>query len=144
MPHVRTQIRDFVATTVTGLPSTGANVDKSMLKFPANLPALRVMTLPEEADREVQSVSERRLLVGVEIFVKDTSDPQAAMDVIAVEVEEAMAAAGIDFGGIVKYAIFRGAEPRLYQETERAIATLMLSWDVYYRVLPTDVQTSKG
>lgn len=64
MPHVRTQIRGVVATTLTGLATTGARVHPSRL-WPlqkADLPALLVYTTSDQVDYERSTIG-RTLLV---------------------------------------------------------------------------------
>ena len=54
MSHARQQIRDAVATAVTGLSIIGANVSKTrMFRFENDeCPALAVYTLSEEIERD--------------------------------------------------------------------------------------------
>ena len=55
MSHVRQQIREQVATTVTGLTTTGSNVFQSRV-YPlqdANLPALLVYSINEDSNADV-------------------------------------------------------------------------------------------
>ena len=63
MSHARQQIRDAVATAVTGLSITGANVSKTrMFRFENDeCPALSVYTLSEEIERDTMKPSRLRL-----------------------------------------------------------------------------------
>lgn len=104
MSHARQQIRDAVATAVTGLSITGANVSKTrMFRFENDeCPALSVYTLSEEIERDTMKPSRlRRILrVAVQIAVKQTDAIDAEIDDIAVEVETALEAAHAGGAGV--------------------------------------------
>ena len=97
MAHVRQQIRDQIVTALTGLTTTGTNVFRSRI-FPleqTKLPALCIFTKSEatEFDTITLARSVNRVLdVAVEAYVIGTANYDNALDGIAVEVEEAIAA----------------------------------------------------
>ena len=73
--HVRQQIREQVATTVTGLATTGSNVFQSRV-YPlsdSNMPALLVYSTSEDSATDIMGpslVTNRELSVVVEGYVK--------------------------------------------------------------------------
>ena len=54
MPHIRKQIRDAIATAVTGLTTTGSRVHKSRVNDLAasELPLLAIYTTSEQTNEE--------------------------------------------------------------------------------------------
>lgn len=99
MAHVRTTLRGEVATAVTGLTTTGANVFESRI-YPledAKLPALRVFSLEEtvaDASRDLaSSVAERELTVAIEAVARKVSGMDDQLDTICAEVETAVSSA---------------------------------------------------
>ncbi len=111
--HVRRQIREAVAATLTGLATTGLNVYQSRLRplAEAALPALRIYTDAEQVNNEVSigfpNRQERTLTVRVEAVVKVADNFDDALDTIIKECEAALnastsayTAGGLARGGI--------------------------------------------
>lgn len=111
--HVRQQIREAVATTLTGLTTTSTRVFQSRLRplVDADLPALRIYTDAEEVNNEVSigfpNRQERTLTVRVEAVVKVADNFDDALDTIIKECEAALnastsayTAGGLARGGI--------------------------------------------
>ena len=77
--HVRTQIREKIGTTLTGLTTTGSRVYQSRV-YPlesGGTPALLIYTKSEDSEPTVigsNRLSERNLSVAVEIYVKATAN----------------------------------------------------------------------
>lgn len=87
--HVRKQIRNAVATLVTGLPTAGARVYKSRVydMQDANLPGLRVYLKDEASRREGASqVIARMAELVIECCAKATA-PDDTIDDMTAEVE---------------------------------------------------------
>ena len=97
MSHARQQIRDAVATAVTGLATTGSNVFKTRVHKleQQSLPAVIVYTLQEDAQRETLSPRKqsRMVRVALDIAVQQIDAADAALDMIAAEIEVAVEAA---------------------------------------------------
>ena len=93
MTHLRTDIRNNVVTTVTGLATTGARVFKGYAAPTDQLPCLLV-TLEgrEDVFEGAARDQERDLTVVISGFVKQTGDVDAVLDQIANEIETALAA----------------------------------------------------
>lgn len=147
MSHVRNQIRNRIATLVTGLPVTGANVYK-MRKYAlddSKLPAICVYTTDESSGlitvgtrtlRRVINVMVEVLAKGSSVTISDT------IDNICVSVEEAIAA---DFGldGLAKSTILTSTETDVNIEGENGIGSARLVYAVEYVTSIGDVETAR-
>lgn len=93
MAHARQQIREAIATRVTGLTTCGTRVFQSRMVPQETLPCLLVATNDEEINPgTIGSVYERFLTVSIRGLAKVTSTLDDTLDTIAAEVETAMAA----------------------------------------------------
>ena len=95
MAHLRQQIRERVATTLTGPTTTGSNVFQSRV-YPienTKLPCLLIYTREESSeplDMSPPRTIEKRLSLVVEGYVKANSNYDDTIDTITKEVEVAM------------------------------------------------------
>jgi hypothetical protein len=95
MAHLRQQIRERVATTLTGLTTTGSNVFQSRV-YPienTKLPCLLIYTREESSeplDMSPPRTIEKRLSLVIEGYVKANSNYGDTIDTITKEVEVAM------------------------------------------------------
>lgn len=94
MSHIRTQIRNAVVTTLTGLASTGANVfpNRSFAVPPDKMPALCIYTASESSGLDGTATGLRREinLVVDAVFQFTAANFDDEADVIAAEVETAL------------------------------------------------------
>lgn len=147
MSHVRQQIRDRVATLVTGLPTTGASVYK-MRRYAlddAKLPAICVYTTDESSSLiTIGSRTLRRVInVIVDIIIKGSSTAVSdSLDTICVSAEEAMAA-DFTLNGLAKSSVLTSSEIDVNVEGEKSIASARLVYAVEYITLITDVETAR-
>jgi len=94
--HIRQQIREAIATAVTGLATTGARVYQSRV-YPletANLPALLVYSDSDTSEPmtiHAPRVLQRSLSVRVVAIAKAVADVDDTLDKICKEVETALA-----------------------------------------------------
>ena len=92
MAHLRQQIRERVATTLTGLTTTGSNVFQSRV-YPienTKLPCLLIYTREESSeplDMSPPRTIEKRLSLVVEGYVQANSNYDDTIDTITKEVE---------------------------------------------------------
>lgn len=97
MSHLRTQIRDAIATAVTGLATTGSRVHKSYANpfGDSDLPALLVKLEGREDHQgfDISTAIERDLTAVITGYAKSSGDVDAILNQIALEVETALAAA---------------------------------------------------
>lgn len=146
MAHVRKQIRDAVITTLTGLSTTGSNVFRSRI-YPLEsnkIPGLCVFSKSEAItfDTLTRPRSINRVLeIGVEAYVKATSDYDNTLDTIAVEVEEAIAS-DVTLGSLAKDTQVTSFEADFSGEGEQPIAIGRFTVEVIYRTLENDVETA--
>jgi len=135
--HVRQQIREQVATTVTGLATTGSNVFQSRV-YPlsdSNMPALLVYSTSEDSATDIMGpslVTNRELSVVVEGYVKGTTDFDDVVDDICKEVEIALGA-DRTLNGLAKFAYLSGTEISYNGEGEQPIGVVSLTYLVQYR-----------
>lgn len=104
MSHVRAQIRTAIAAALGALPSTGANVfvNRTRALDAAQLPALVVTVEAEEIDGLISNSHQQRwLTVAVDGFAAASSAVDDVLDQIGLEVEGALAGAGM-LGGLIK------------------------------------------
>lgn len=147
MSHVRQQIRDRVATLVTGLPTIGASVYK-MRRYAlddAKLPAICVYTTDESSSLiTIGSRTLRRVInVVVDIIIKGSSTAVSdSIDTICVSAEEAMAA-DFTLNGLAKSSVLTSSEIDVNVEGEKSIASARLVYAVEYVTLITDVETAR-
>lgn len=147
MSHVRTQIRDRIATLVTGLPTTGSSVYK-MRRYAlddAKLPAICVYTTDESSSLiTVGSRTLRRVINAmVEIYAKGASATISdTIDDICVSAEEAIAA-DFSLNGLAKSCVLTSTETDVNVEGDRGIATARLVYSVEYVTAIGDVETAR-
>lgn len=147
MAHVRQQIRDRIATDLTGLSGIGANVYK-MRRYAlddAKLPALAVYTMDETSSLiTVGARTIRRVLnVGVEIFAKGASTTvYDTMDGYCISVEEAIAN-DFTLNGLAKSSVLTSTSIDVNVEGERAVCTARLVFAVEYITSINDVETAR-
>jgi predicted regulator of amino acid metabolism with ACT domain len=147
MSHVRNQIRNRIATLVTGLPVTGANVYK-MRKYAlddSKLPAICVYTTDESSSlitvgtrtlRRVINVMVEVLAKGSSVTISDT------IDNICISVEEAIAA-DFSLNGLAKSTILTSTETDVNIEGENGIGSARLVYAVEYVTSIDDVETAR-
>lgn len=135
--HIRKTIRDEVATSVTGLTTTGANVFKSraMPLQDNNLPGLVVYTSFEAISDEEGRIGTPRLQVralnvDVKAYDKILAGADDQLDTIAAEVETALLDGslttmdGLDLVEI-ETEVHEGAEQLIGEMTMRFVATYL-------------------
>jgi len=140
--HVRKQIRNAVATLLTGLPTAGARVFKSRVydMQDADLPGLRVYLKDEAVSREgVSQVLARMAELVVECCSKSSSSTDDQIDEMTKEVE-ATIGANQQAGGAKSITLDR-IETDLDGEAEkpRAVARLVFK-ALYYTYTHTPDQ----
>jgi len=133
MSHLRQQIREQVATTLTGLTTTGSNVFQSRI-YPmeqAKLPGLIVYSVSEQtapltmgATRDIEAV----LTLAVEIYAKG-SGLDDTLDTACKEVQVAMAA-DRDVNSLAKDIQMDSTEITFAQESDAGYATM--NWSIFY------------
>jgi hypothetical protein len=135
--HIRQQIRERIATTLTGLTTTGSNVYQSRI-YPmqdSNIPGLLVYSTSEDSDIDVMGSTgtlNRLLNVSVEGYVKSTSEFDDKIDDICKEVETAMAG-DQTINGLAKNSFLSSTEINYSGEGEQPIGVVTLNYVVQYR-----------
>ena len=135
--HLRRQIRERVATTLTGLSTTGSNVFQSRI-YPmesAGLPGLCVYTQEESVG--IQSMGgtrnvSRDLTLIIEGYASASSNIDDTMDAIGKEVEVAMAG-DIEINNLAQDSYLSGVEITLSGDGSTGIGKITHSYIVVYQ-----------
>ena len=139
--HVRQQIRERIATTITGLSTTGSNVFQSRV-YPLDvdsLPALLVYTISESSDVDVMGTTlgmNRILNVGIEAYVKATVDFDDIVDDICKEVESALGA-DRTLNNLAKFQYLSATEIQFNGEGDKPVGVVTMNYAVQYRTTTT-------
>lgn len=146
MAHARQQIRDAVASALTGLATTGSNVFVSRV-YPlesASLPGLTIMTVNDAADIDntTSSNSNRIVWANLGLLIKAHAQEAAntlddTLDQIEMEIRQALLA-DITLGGLVKDLWWISTEITLEGENVKPIGLAEILFNVSYRVAASD------
>ena len=145
MAHLRQSIRERVATDVTSLTTTGANVFQSRV-FPvedSSLPCLLVYTTSEESEvTEIASPRPMTRILNVVVQgVVGAATPDDTLDLISKEVEVAMAA-DVKINDLANNSFLSSTEIEFFSEGAKPIGTVMLNYSVEYRNLDNNPETA--
>ncbi len=139
--HVRQQIRERIATTITGLTTTGSNVYQSRV-YPldsVSLPALLVYTLSEGSEVDTMGTSlglNRTLSVAIEGYVKVNTDFDDVVDDICKEVEAALGADRA-LNNLAKSQNITSTEIQFNGEGDQPVGVVTMTYTVVYRTTTT-------
>jgi hypothetical protein len=147
MAHVRQQIRDAVATTLTTAVTLVSSRVYTTRVHPLNedlLPAISVYTGSEASERYNIGVTDvtRNLSLEIDIYVRETSTFDDDVDAIAVQVEEAMAN-DFTIGGLVKSSVLTSTAIQFDGEADQILGVAKLTYAVRYVTAINDVETAK-
>ena len=147
MTHVRRSIREQVASTVTGLTTTGSRVFQSRVfrLEAAVLPCLVVYTKTEsvELDTMIPRALNRDLTVEVEGYAMGSDDVDDTLDLIAEECENALGAdSEFTVGGIAKSIALENTEMEIEGAGDQPIGVGRLSFTVRYRTTMANAGTA--
>lgn len=135
--HIRQQIRERVATTLTGLTTTGSRVYQSRV-YPmteTNMPGILIYSTSEDSEIDVMGSTgtlNRLLNLTVEGYVKSTTEFDDKIDDICKEIETAMAG-DQTINGLAKNSFLAGTEINYSGEGEQPIGVVTLNYVVQYR-----------
>lgn len=137
--HVRTQIRDQVATYITGLTTTGSRVFKAR-EYPlqdAELPGLCIYTADEEC--EINTIGfpghiERALELVIKGYAKATGDVDLSLDTMQKEIEAAIGASAItsSINSLAKSATLVSSHKEISVEGEKPVGMIEIIYSVRY------------
>lgn len=109
MTHARAQIREAIATRLSGLTTTGTRVFQSRLRplADADLPCLLVFCIQEDLDYsglDYPRRQRRQVQIEIKAVVKQTASLDDELDGIAAEIEFALAGSltAVTLGGLLK------------------------------------------
>lgn len=133
--HARQQIREALATALTGLTTTSTRVYQSRLHTlrDGNLPCLLINTDSEEivsATMNSPGLLERALTVVVRCITKATSDLDDALDTMAKEVETALGVSTLS--GLVENILLQSISVDMDDAMEKPVGVLSLTYQISY------------
>ena len=136
MAHVRQQIRERIATEVTGLTTTGSNVFQSRV-YPlqaSNLPRLLIYTTSETSEPldmgRTSRLMGRSLSVNIDAYVKAVSNFDDTVDTVCSEVEVALG--GSTINGLVKDIYIESTDIDYQSEGDQPLAVATMVWVCEY------------
>jgi hypothetical protein len=147
MSHVRQQIRERVASTLTGLSTTGNNVFQSRV-YPLNesvLPALLIYSKNEDSEITTIGTSlgiERNLIITIEAYVKVTTNFDDLIDTICAEIETALGN-DIKLNNLAKFSYLQSTEIQYDGDGENPIGYATLNYFVQYRTGQNTPETAE-
>jgi hypothetical protein len=134
--HVRQQIRERIATEVTGLSTTGSKVYQSRV-YPlqaSNLPGLLIYTTSESSEPldmgGTSRLMGRSLSVNIDAYVKAVSNFDDTVDTVCSEVEVALG--GSTVNGLVKDIYLESTEIDYQSEGDQPLAVATMVWVCEY------------
>lgn len=140
MPHQRQLIRQAVRDLLIGKTAAGTRVSTTRI-YPyrkPELPAISVYTLEETVNEEGSNTAPREYTRDLELeisgFVHGGADVDDAMDELALEIENAMAADPY-LGGTVGDSMLQGTTMGLTGDGDTLTGMVTLTYAVTYRTL---------
>jgi len=145
MAHLRQSIRERIATDVTSLTTTGANVFQSRI-FPveeSKLPCLLVYTTSEDSE-VTEMASPRPMTRTLNVVVQgvvSAAQPDDTLDLISKEVEVALAG-DVSINSLANNSFLSSTEIEFNADGAKPIGTVMLNYSVEYRNLDNNPESS--
>jgi hypothetical protein len=135
--HLHRQIVEAVASTLTGLPTSGPRVYTNRLHpmQDAHLPGLRIFLGSETAEPitvSAETILERDLSIIVEACAKAISDVDQVLDAMSLEVESALAD-GVAVSGKRVPTLYSGMEMELDGEMEKPVGVKRMTFRCLFR-----------
>ena len=137
MSHVRTQIRDRVATLLAGVGTV--HKSRAWNVAEAALPVILVYTNSEEIDAEDFEVLERRLQLVVEPIVQ-AATVDTTLDGLVADIEAAIGA-DVGLNGAATHCLLTGIEIFTSTEGSAPIARARMTYVAHYRTTFADPET---
>ena len=132
MTHARQQIREAVATALTGLTTTGTRVYQSRMTPKDTQPFLLIETGHEEIEQGPQLCLQRALIVTVRGYAKAASNVDDALDTIAAEIEVAAQAAGTFGGKLPAGLVLQSIDVDFDDALERPVGVIEMQFKAGY------------
>lgn len=135
--HLRRQIREAIASAITGLATTGSRVFQARV-YPlesADLPGLLVSTLAETSERATlpaPGLMVRTLRLQVVAIASGVSDVDDTLDQICKEVEIALAMPCTALAGIAKTITLASTDIELTGTSSRPVGQAAMTYEVVY------------
>lgn len=144
MAHLRQQIRDAVVTAVTGLTTTGSNVEDTRFYRveESGLPGLFVYTNDEEISYQTKGTSRqfRSLEVIIDAIAQSASGADDTLDTIIKEVEVALANSTLS--GLVKTLTLTRIQALQDAAGKQPMAGARIIYTVNYHTFENDPETA--
>jgi len=137
MSHLRQQIRERVATTLTGLTTTGSNVFQSRIySIETNkLPCLLIYTKEETSEPIVMNpprTIHKNLTLNIEAYCKQNANFDDTIDLITKEVEEALYSDRL-INNLAKDSYLTSTEIEYNKEGDNPIGIVTMTFQIEYQ-----------
>lgn len=136
MSHLRQQIREEIATTLTGLTTTGSNVFQSRI-YPmeqGKLPGIIIYTVDERtmpSTMGANRIIDATLNVAVECYAMGNAIDNL-LDGVCLEIQQALAA-NRQINSLAKNSQLDSTVITFAQDSEQPAGYATMSWSVNYR-----------
>jgi len=135
--HLRRQVREAVATLLTGLTTTGSRVYQSRVQplAASQLPGLVILTNNEDIEQStIGGMLERRLQVEVIGKVKASADVDDKLDDIAKEVEVKVYSSLTNntLTGLIKSLDLKSIDVGINGETDQKVGEIRMQFEAVY------------
>ena len=137
------QILSAIETTLTGLATTGANVERGVMYGidTDNLPALRIIQGADEPEIINYALTDSVLTIVVKAIVNQTATVETTLNQIRKEVHTALFA-DLTIGGLAIDTTWSGAsQPLLSSDGSKPWGEMDLTFDIKYRHSTDDPST---
>ena len=138
--HLRQQIREAVATLLTGLATTGPRVYQSRIRTfgDTDLPGLNVMTNDElviASSIGSPLLLDRQINMVVQAVAKQTDNLDDLLDTMCKEVESALnlSVNANTLGGIAKHTVLSSIEIDMNGDGDVAVGVAKMNFTVTYK-----------
>jgi hypothetical protein len=132
--HARQQIREAVATALTGLTTTSTRVYQSRMR-PASdsmVPCLLITCDSEQIEQTVQSRQYRLMTLIVQGIAKGTTTLDDTLDTIAAEVETALQAAGSLGGKVPGGLVLQRHQVEFDDSLDKPVGVIVMEFSAGY------------
>lgn len=151
MAHIRTQIRNKVATNLNNLTFESRVLpiyyDNPIAIQPKNIPCLSINTQGEDIEDATigyPAVQNKKLQLNISIIQKSTENMQDDLDDILVLVEKAMSdtKAKKTLDGLVKNIKYKSSNNDTDFEQEKPLGIFTLTYEVWYMNVESNPEVS--
>lgn len=141
MTHKAETILNNVESVLTGLTTTGTNVQRARAWPVSQVPALSIYMASDERDEDLTSgVIKRVLNIDIVAYVRAVGNLETTLNQIKTEVFAAITADITLSGAAINAELVIDERPVIEAEQEEPTAIMVMSWRVQYRHSATSTE----